>query len=127
MPRFFASLVAFLVLYASLISAADKTAPTYQKGTIAGYDTRLDTWGSNGDASKRRARVYELKGTDLVYQIDYCGAFQAGKFDAGQTVEYRVQGERLYIRRDNNEEFKCKIEGKKAVVTANSGAAPSNL
>jgi hypothetical protein len=43
--------------------------------------------------------------------VDYCGAFQAGKFETGQAVDYRVDGERLYIRRDDGKEYKCKIEG----------------
>jgi hypothetical protein len=53
-------------------------------------------------------------GADLVYKIDYCGRFQAGKFDIGQVVDYRVNGERLYIRRDDGKEYKCKIEGTKS-------------
>jgi hypothetical protein len=56
-----------------------------------------------------------LKGPDLVYQIDYCGAFQAGKFTAGQQVDYRVEDKRLYIRRDDGSEYKCKVEGTKTV------------
>jgi len=59
--------------------------------------------------------VYELNGADFVYKVDYCGAFQSGKFDIGQVVEYRVDGERLYIRREDGKEYKCKIEGTKAV------------
>jgi hypothetical protein len=61
-----------------------------------------------------------LKGADLVYKIDYCGRFQVGKFGIGQAVEYRVDGERLYIRRDDGKEYKCKIEGTKAA----EGAKP---
>jgi hypothetical protein len=61
-----------------------------------------------------------LKGADLVYQIDDCGSFQSGKFDAGQSVDYRVDGERLYILHDNDKEYKCKIEGTRAV----EGAKP---
>jgi len=100
---------------ATIATSADKTPPTYQKGTIAGYDTRLDKWNMGSNSNSRRAKVYELKGTDLVYQIDYCGAFQGGKFEAGQAVDYRVDGERLYILREDGKEYKCKIEGKKAV------------
>jgi len=62
--------------------------------------------------------VYELKGTNMVYLIDYCGSFQAGKFSLGQTVNYRVDetdkdDRRLYISRDNGAEYNCKIEGQK--------------
>ncbi len=64
--------------------------------------------------------MYELKGSDLVYKVDYCGAFQAGQFDIRQTVDYRVDGDRLFIRRADNKEYKCKIEGTKAA----DGAKP---
>jgi hypothetical protein len=67
-----------------------------------------------------------LKGTDFLYQIDHCGDFQAGKFEAVQPVDYRVDGERLYIRRDEGKEFKCKIEGKKAVEGAKNDTLASD-
>jgi hypothetical protein len=108
--------VALLILLtAAFALGADKPTPTYQKGTIRGWDTRLDTWNLSNNSNKRRATVYELKGPDLVYQIDYCGAFQAGKFTAGQQVDYRVEDKRLYIRRDDGQEYKCKIEGTKTI------------
>jgi len=52
--------------------------------------------------------------------IDYCGAFQAGKFELGQAVDYRADETnkddvRLYIRRDNSKDYKGKIEGKKVL------------
>jgi hypothetical protein len=56
------------------------------------------------------------------YQIDYCGAFQAGKFQTGQAVDYRVDGEKLCIRRDDGKEYKCKIEGQKTAEGAKSDA-----
>jgi hypothetical protein len=105
----------FVLLLATFALAADKPTPTYLKGTIKGWDTRLDTWSMSSNSNKRRATVYELKGPDLVYQIDYCGAFQAGKFTAGQQVDYRVEDKRLYIRRDDGKEYGCKIEGTKTV------------
>jgi hypothetical protein len=109
-------------------------APVYQQGTIMGYDTRRDTsifgggGGGNGAPASpvqtmtRRAKVYELKGAGLVYKVDYCGAFQAGKFGVGQTVDYRVDGERLYIRHDEGKEYSCKIEGTRAAESANPDA-----
>jgi hypothetical protein len=111
----------FVLLLTPIATCSDQTPPKYQKGTVMGWDIRVDsnTSGGGGNSpvttTNRRAKVYELKGTDLIYKIDYCGAFQAGKFGTGQTVEYRVDGERLYIRRDNGKEYKCKIEGTKAV------------
>jgi hypothetical protein len=122
----------FAVLLATFAAGTDKTPPTYQKGTIKGWDKRTDIWGfgGNGGTVPRDKTVFELKGTDLVYLIDYCGAFQAGKFELGQAVDYRVDENdmRLYIRRDNGKEYKCKIEGKKilegAKTDAPSTAAP---
>ena len=117
---------ALFVLLAVTIVAADKTPPTYQKGTVTGWDIRVDSDTSGGgnlpvSTSSRRAKVYQLKGTDLVYKIDYCGAFQAGKFGIGQAVDYRVDGERLYIRRGDGKEYKCKIEGTKSAEAAKTG------
>ncbi|HWY21587.1 MAG TPA: hypothetical protein VNX26_10230 [Candidatus Acidoferrum sp.] len=108
-------------------------APVYQQGTIMGYDIRRDTsvfggGGGNGAPASpvqtmtRRAKVYELKGAGLVYKVDYCGAFQAGKFGVGQTVDYRVDGERLYIRHDEGKEYSCKIEGTRAAESAKPDA-----
>ena len=111
---------ALFILLAATIAAADKTPPTYQKGTIKAWDIRVDSDTSGGTGAtpvtttKRRAKVYELEGNDLVYKVDYCGAFQAGKFNIGQVVDYRVDDERLYIRREDGKEYKCKIEGTKA-------------
>ena len=69
--------------------------------------------------------VFELKGTELVYLIGYCNAFQAGQFGLGQAVDYRVSGGRLYIRRDDSKEYKCKIEGKKTLQDAETAAPPA--
>jgi hypothetical protein len=66
---------------ATFAVGSDKTPPTYQKGTIKGWDKRTDIWGfldRNGEPIPRNKTVFELRGTDLVYLIDYCGAFQAG-------------------------------------------------
>jgi hypothetical protein len=121
------------VLLATLAVGSDKTAPTYQKGTIKGWDKRTDIGpflDGNGEPLPRNKTVFELKGIDFVYLIDYCGAFQAGKFELGQAVDYRVDETdkndmRLYIRRDNGKEYKCKIEGKKVLEGAKSAAPPA--
>jgi len=105
------------VLTAAVATASDKAPPTYQNGSVQGWDIRVDT---NDSGNGRRAKVYELRGSDLVYKLDYCGAFQAGKFGIRRAVECRVDGERLYIRHDGDKEYKCKIEGTKA-----AGAAPA--
>jgi len=121
------------VLLATFAVGSDKAAPTYQKGTIKGWDKQTDFWGfvgANGETYPRDKTVFELKGPDLIYLIDYCGAFQAGKFEIGQAVDYRVDESdkndmRLYIRRDNGKEYKCKIEGKRILEGAKSDAPPA--
>ena len=92
------------VLLATFAVGSDKTPHTYQKGTIRGWENRTDIWGAgivgtDAEGVPRKMTVFELKGTDLVYRIDYCGAFEAGQFGLGQAVDYRVDGGRLYIRR----------------------------
>ena len=83
---------------------------TYLKGTIQGYEVRYRiSRGSTG--SVRRAKVYDLLGPDLIYEIDFCGAFQAGEFTTGQTLEFRVEAERVYVRHDNDKEYSCQLEG----------------
>jgi len=121
----------FVLLIATIAAGADKTPPTYQKGTITGWEKATDIrggLGANNGTATRNKKVYALQSTDLVYRIDYCGAFQAGKFQTGQAVDFRVDGERLYIRRDDGNEYKCKIEGTKAAEGAKTdapAAAPS--
>ena len=108
----------------SLPTPNDLSPPSYMKGTILGYSIRRDVHVSGGGgnpgagsfpigSSTRKARVYELQGPDLIYQVDYCGAFQAGQFAPGQVVEFRVDngGGRLYIRHDGNKEYSCQLEG----------------
>ncbi len=83
---------------------------SYLKGTIQGYEVRYRvSRGSTG--AVRRAKVYDLLGPDLIYEIDFCGAFQAGEFTTGQALEFRVDGERVYVRHDNDKEYSCQLEG----------------
>lgn len=118
------------VLLATFAVASDKTPQIYQKGTIRGWENRTDFWGAGfvgpeAEGIPLKVRVFELKGMDLVYLIDYCGSFQAGQFGLGQAVDYRVDGERLYIRRDNGKEFKCKIEGQRSLQEPKTVALPA--
>ena len=131
--RLIARAALLAVLLATFAVGSDKTAPAYQKGTIKGWDNRTDVGpflDGNGEPLPRKKTVFELKGIDFVYLIDYCGAFQAGRFELGQVVDYRV-GEtnkddmRLYIRRENGREYKCKIEGKKVSESAKSVDPPA--
>lgn len=112
-------------------------APIIQKGLIQGYESRFRI-SRSGVGGARRTNVYELRGTDLIYEIDFCGAFQAGEFTPGQVLEYRVDTaeKRLYVRRENGKEYSCQIEGTIKPETANSAdanaqpaaaAAPSSL
>lgn len=105
--------------------SADATSPECETGTIIGYKVRrdIDEFVRN---NTRLAKVYELTGSKLVYQIDYCGAFQSGRFNAGQIVQFRVEQEndRLYIRHDGDKEYSCQLEGMRLIQAADS-IAPS--
>jgi hypothetical protein len=128
MSRVTVARAAFLaVLLSTCAVGSDKTSHTYQKGTIQGWENRTDIWGAGAGAEgvPRKVTVFELKGTDLVYLIDYCGAFQEGQFGLGQPVDYRVGDGRLYIRRDHGKEYKCKIEGQKTPEEAKTAAPPA--
>jgi hypothetical protein len=99
------------------------TPVSYKKGTIEGYDIRKDYYSSgNGSMSARNAKVYELHGADMSYRVDYCGMFQAGQFTLGQSVDYRVDGDRLYILHDATKEYRCKIEGTRLPADAKPGS-----
>jgi len=119
------------VLATSGAAAAEQPpVPTYLKGTVLGYSVRRDLHvggGGQGAVSSgaRKAKVYELRGPDMVYQMDYCGAFQAGKFSPGQVVEFRVQKERLYIRHDGDKEYSCQLEGTRMPDDAKPAPAPA--
>jgi len=110
--------------------------PSYIKGTILGYSVRRDMKVSGGgppggmvSSSARKAKVYELKGPDLIYQMDYCGSFQAGQFSAGQVVEFRMDigGGRLYIRHDGNKEYGCQLEGTRKPDAEPGAVAPTSV
>jgi len=81
---------------------------SYQKGTIEGFER---TVGNDTYNLKRQSKVYTLRGPDMLYLVDFCGSFQAGTFTPGQAVDYRVDGERLFILHDNDKEYNCRIEG----------------
>lgn len=108
-------------------TANDTSAPRYLKGTILGYSVRRDLHVSGGGGSSRKAKVYELQGPDKIYQVDYCGAFQAGEFSPGQVVEFRVDAGdgRLYIRHDGDKEYSCQLEGTRNPDTPSGGVAAS--
>ena len=122
MAPFDLSRPALVLLLAATIAASE--THTYQKGTIEGFDVRRDVHVSGGGGGgngtpvstwTRNAKVYELRGEDLIYRVDYCGAFQAGEFSPGQVVEYRVDGKHVYIRHDNDKEYRCQLEGTRNV------------
>jgi hypothetical protein len=126
-PAKIAQATLLAVLLATYAVGSDKTPHTYQKGTIKGWEDRTDLWGSDFDGRgiPRNVTVFELKGTDMVYLIDYCGAFQAGQFGLGQAVDYRLDADRLYIRRDNGKEYKCKIQGQRLLQDVGTAAPPA--
>jgi len=100
-----------------------KSDPNYKpivwlKGTIQGYSVQKEFSAYHGAQSGfsavfgKKVKVYELHGAEADYLIDHCGSFQAGTFAPGQEVEYRLDGERLNIRHDGNQEYACQIEGR---------------
>ncbi|HET6929959.1 MAG TPA: hypothetical protein VFI45_06530 [Candidatus Acidoferrum sp.] len=91
-PRTISRAALFFFLIASIAAAADKTPPAYQKGTISNV--------SGNHAS------CELTGADIHKLIGNCGDFQSG-----QPVDYRVQGDKVYIRHEGGKEYKCAIVG----------------
>jgi len=106
-----------MALFVSLIYTfavgEDKPPHVYQSGTITGWSTqhfsRPVTVGGNVYAAPGHKKFYELKGVGMTYQLDDCGSFSAG-----QAVEYRVEGKKVYIRKESGKEHKCSIEGVKA-------------
>ena len=92
-------------------AAVALAAATFHQGKIEGYEIRYLT-SEGGMGGVRKVKAYDLRGPDSVYEIAFCGAFDTGKFTTGQGVEYRVDGERLYIRHDNDKEWSCQIVAK---------------
>ena len=90
-PRTIGSTALFIFLMTSTVAAADKTPPTYQKGTI------LNVYSNHASC--------ELEGVGIHKLIGNCGDFQSG-----QPVDYRVSGDKVYIRRDGGKEYKCSIQ-----------------
>ena len=106
------------------------TAAVYQTATIIGYKVRHDTdvpglTPTGIGNTTRLAKVYELRGAERIYQIDYCGAFQAGKFSPGQVVQFRVdrENDRVYVRHSGNKEYSCQLEGTRLIDSGDSTAA----
>src|SRR5207248_6292266 len=69
----------FIFLMTTMAAGADKTPRTYQKGTIL-------------NISRNHASC-ELEGIGIRKLISNCGNFQSG-----QPVDYRLKGDRVYIR-----------------------------
>jgi hypothetical protein len=108
--------------------AAGKDSPlAYQQGTITGWNTQHGsvTGAATGRSIPTHKDVYDLKGVEATYEFDDCGSFGTGKFQAGQAVEYRVDGKRIYVRRNDGKEYKCKIEGMKTAESQKPDASPS--
>ena len=85
-----AALIIFLIT--KIAAGADKTPPTYQNGTISNI-----SWNHAS---------CELDGVGIRKLISNCGALQSG-----QPVDYRVKGNKVYIRRESGKEYKCGIVG----------------
>ncbi len=104
----------FLVLLVMPIAeCSDKSPHSYQSGVIAGWNTqhyaRAFSIGGQVSSAPGHKKFYELKGIGMTYTLDDCGSF-----NAGQAVDYRVEGKKIYIRKENGKEHKCSIEGVKS-------------
>ena len=102
-------------------SSPQAAAANYRTGEILGYKVRRDTVEKN----TRMAKVYTLKGPKLIYLLDYCGSFQAGKFLPGQMVQFRVypDNDRIFVRNGGGQEYSCKLEGMHLIQTKSSDAS----
>ena len=84
----------------SQTSAASSTTPV--RGAYGGVRPRLTTTYGR--------KVYELQGVGMTYTLNNCG-----KFQPKQAVQYRTNGDWLYISKNNKgNEYKCMIMGAKA-------------
>lgn len=117
-----------LLLITAIATGKDKTPPTYQQGTITGWSTQVyqKSYARDSASLMGHKKFYDLKGGGLVYQIagidhPWRGAVSAcGPFDTGQAVDYRIEDNKIYIRRENGKEQKCDVASEKAT----EGAKP---
>jgi hypothetical protein len=102
--------IAFVpLLTITMAGSTDKTPPTYEHGTITGWNMKYYPGGMSA-----KHKFYELKGGGMIYQIDSGGAFRkCGPFQPEQAVEYRVEDKFVYIHTQNGKEDKCGITGAK--------------
>src|SRR5437773_10860894 len=82
----------FIFLMTTMAAGADKTLPTYQKGTIL-------------NISRNHASC-ALEGIDTRKLISNCGNFLSG-----QPVDYRLKCDRVYILLEVGKEYKCRLDG----------------
>lgn len=96
-------------------SSPQATAARYQAGEILGYKVRHDIT----EKSARLAKVYMLKGPKLIYLLDFCGSFQAGRFFPGQMVRFLVDvdNDRISVRNGGGKEYSCQLEGMHLIQT----------
>ena len=117
------------MIIATVATAADKKPPTYQKGTITGFNTMMQTAGGGGPSGSVHSygvKVYELRGTDSIYTL-HCLGWKVAKFTIGQTMDYRTDGDKFYVHPDNEKESRCVVVGARALDNAKpaEGAKPS--
>ena len=101
-------------------SSPQAGAAQYQTGEILGYNVRRDIV----EKGIRLAKVYEMRGPTLIYLLDYCGSFQAGKFFPGQIVQFRadVDNDRISVR-SGGRQYSCQLEGMRLIQTDGSKAS----
>ena len=116
-------IVLFVLLIATIATGKDKTPPTYQQGTITGWSTQVyqKSYARDSASLMGHKKFYDLKGADRAYQIagidhPWRGGISAcGPFETGQSVDYRIEDKKIYIRRENGKEQKCDIASEKTI------------
>ncbi len=119
-----------VLLVATIANATDKTPPTYQKGTITGWSTQVYQKSQARDSASLMGhkKFFDLKGVGMAYQIAgidhplWGGVSACGPFQIGQTIDYRIEDNKVHIRKENGKEQKCDIASEKTIEDAKPDA-----
>jgi hypothetical protein len=102
------------------IGNANETPHAYQHGTISGWGNVYRYWTDPRPAIPSRERYFTLRGPDAAYHILNCGSFAIG-----QSVDYRVDGEKAYIDLKNGQESQCEIDSVEMIGNGGEAAPPA--
>jgi hypothetical protein len=120
----------FLLLVAGTATGGDKTPHVHLQGTITGWSNQVyqKHYARNTESLMGNKKFYDLKGVGLVYQIagvdhPWRGAVSAcGPFQIAQTIDYRIEDGKIFIRRENKKEQKCDIASARMLEDTKAGA-----